>query len=355
MLENPSDSLINKKLIKNLDSQDKQKVMDSLTEIINISYKLEFDFHELKEFYHKFIEILPQAVWVLESEGEIFYQNSKTHEFAGVFSIIKSRLFVADVKIGQSYESELEYKDNAYLFKINYLKDKIIVTATDITKQKRQERLASMGQVSAHLAHEIRNPVGSISLLTSSLLKSNELQTQNIAIEIKKSIWRIERLINATLLFSKGMNTILKKVKLKMFKDELETCISYYTYLKNIDFIFSPSFDSEHEVMLDFDLFSIVLQNFVFNAIDAIEENDKEYGVIEIDFLHKRGENIFSISDNGKHIEDKTILFEAFKTTKLKGNGLGLALSKQIIQAHNGKIELEEHKNKKVFVIKIPQ
>ena len=57
------------------------------------------------------------------------------------------------------------------------------------------------------------------------------------------------------------------------------------------------------------------------------------------------------VKDDGKPIENKNILFEPFKTTKTKGNGLGLALSLQIIQAHNGKIELLEET--KGFEIKL--
>jgi len=60
---------------------------------------------------------------------------------------------------------------------------------------------------------------------------------------------------------------------------------------------------------------------------------------------------VLHVKDDGKAIENKNILFEPFKTTKTKGNGLGLALSLQIIQAHNGKINLLEET--KGFEIKI--
>ena len=60
----------------------------------------------------------------------------------------------------------------------------------------------------------------------------------------------------------------------------------------------------------------------------------------------------FYIYDSGIPFENKNILFDAFKTTKTKGNGLGLALSLQIIKAHNGKIVLAPHK--KGFQIKLP-
>lgn len=351
-----NESLINQKLIESLDSQDKQKVLDSLTELIEASYKIELELRALKEFHYNFLEILPQAVWVLESNNTISFQNNQAYNLDEVLHIIRNSLIVSNIKAGQFYESELECKGSAYLLRINSLSNKIIITATDITNQKRQERLASMGQVSAHLAHEIRNPVGSIALLTTTLLKSKDIQTQNTAIEIKKSLWRIERLINATLLFSKGIGSKNQRAcKLRDFKEELQTCISYYTYSAQIEFVFGKAFEGDEEIFVDFDLFGIVLQNFVFNAIDAIEELDesKPSGRVEIDFAREGGKSIFYVSDTGKAIEDKRMLFEAFKSTKLKGNGLGLALSQQIIRAHNGSITLKEGEGKKTFIVEI--
>ncbi|MGB2553982.1 two-component sensor histidine kinase, partial [Campylobacter sp. MOP51] len=58
---------------------------------------------------------------------------------------------------------EIELHGQIYLIKTTQKNGKKIISATDITKEKRTERLASMGQVAAHLAHEIRNPIGSIS------------------------------------------------------------------------------------------------------------------------------------------------------------------------------------------------
>ena len=121
-----------------------------------------------------------------------------------------------------------------------------------------------------------------------------------------------------------------------------------YSYTKPIIF----RFELPHiEIKGDFELLNLVLQNFISNAIDAIEEGDKESGIVSI--IHQLDENfiVFHILDDGKEIENKNILFEPFKTTKTKGNGLGLALSLQIIQAHNGKIRLLEHT--KGFEIKL--
>ena len=95
----------------------------------------------------------------------------------------------------------------------------------------------------------------------------------------------------------------------------------------------------------------IVLQNFLSNAIDAIEEGECEEGEIKIAYKEDEQSYIFAISDNGKEIKDSSILFEPFKTTKLKGTGLGLALCKQIIEAHEGSIEFLTFP--KTFILKI--
>ena len=81
------------------------------------------------------------------------------------------------------------------------------------------------------------------------------------------------------------------------------------------------------------------------------EESDNETGTITLSYQEDKEFVVLHVKDDGKPIENKNILFEPFKTTKTKGNGLGLALSLQIIQAHNGKIELLEET--KGFAIKI--
>ena len=205
-----------------------------------------------------------------------------------------------------------------------------------------------MGQVAAHLSHEIRNPIGSVSLLASTLLKKVDPNVKPLVTEIKKAIWRVERIIKATLLFTKSVQINPSFFYLDRLIKECEQAISHYSYTKEVAF----HFDLPHvEIKADFELLNLVLQNFIFNAIDAIEECEKESGNVSISFVEDSEYVILHVKDDGKPIENKNILFEPFKTTKTKGNGLGLALSLQIIQAHNGKINLLEEP--KGFEIKI--
>lgn len=333
------DNVINTDLLKSFDVKDKQELLDLLNEFILQSYKVEKEFKDYKALYEWVIEIMPQAIWVFNDDGSIFYRNTQAVDLNPILESI------------QNLPQEIEYGKKTFLIQGNLLENKQIITATDITAQKRQERLATMGQISAHLAHEIRNPIGSISLLASTLLKKVDVGIKPIVFEIQKSLWRVERQIKATLLFSKGLNISRMQNSLLELKEELEAIIAQYTYTKHIE----VSFDFDcMDFDFDFDLMGIVLQNFIYNAIDAIEEGDCHQGEIKI--WTKQQENYleFFIQDNGKEIENKNILFEPFETTKLKGNGLGLALSLQIIEAHNGSIELldDEHKIFKITITK---
>ena len=93
------------------------------------------------------------------------------------------------------------------------------------------------------------------------------------------------------------------------------------------------------------------MQNFLYNSIDAIEESDEEEGVVSITAAETPDSTLLTIKDSGVPIENENILYEPFKTTKTKGHGLGLALSLEIIKAHNGTIELlHETKGFKIYL-----
>ncbi|PAF47164.1 two-component sensor histidine kinase [Helicobacter sp. 12S02634-8] len=314
-------------LLQKLEPKDKQELLERLNEFILQTYKIEKEFKDYKALYEWVIEILPQAIWVINGNGSFFYKNTLAEGLKPLFSEAKKL----------DFDGEVKAEGRTYLFQNNSIQNKQIITATDITAQKRQERLASMGQVSAHLAHEIRNPIGSISLLASTLLKRVDSTSKPIVFEIQKALWRVERIIAATLLFSKDIQIHKKPYALNALCEELEEAIERYTYSKVIDFKFDFS---AQEAWFDWDLMGIVLQNFIYNAIDAIEDSEVSQGQIVIKAFVMGDKIVFSISDNGKAIENKALLFEPFETTKLKGNGLGLALSLQIVQAHNGSIEL---------------
>jgi two-component system, NtrC family, sensor kinase len=95
-----------------------------------------------------------------------------------------------------------------------------------------------MGQMAAHLSHEIRNPVGSIALLASTLMKRVKEENKPIVTEIQKSLYRIERIIKATLMFSKGVSAQKNALRWFQIREALISAIGYYSYAKPIEFNF---------------------------------------------------------------------------------------------------------------------
>lgn len=319
---------------------------EELQHLIEQTYKIENDFKDLKDSYthlqdtiEKVVEFLPNAIWILESDGKVFLQNSQAKELSELFVILKMDMD----------DYEINFRDRSYLVKTSNYQDKRLLSATDITEQKRKENLATMGQMAAHLSHEIRNPIGSISLLTSTLKK--RVKPENIAIvtEIEKSIFRIDRIIKATLMFSKGVQADKKLLKWGLLQESLKDIIGYYSYSKEIKFSF---IEDDFDINGDADLLLMMFSNFIINAIDAIELDDEDEGEIELSYKNDGEFHNFYIYDSGVPIENKRTLFEAFKSTKVKGNGLGLILSKQIANVHDGDVFLLEDE-KKLFEIKI--
>ncbi|WP_297440803.1 HAMP domain-containing sensor histidine kinase [Sulfurimonas sp.] len=320
---------------------------EELNVLIEQTYKVENEFNELKASYahlqdtvEKVVEFLPNAVWIVNSDNTIFLQNSHARKLWELLKLLEYR----------NDDYEIKFKSRSYLIKSSTYKDKIMLSATDITEQKRKENLATMGQMAAHLSHEIRNPIGAISLMSSTLKKRVIPENISIVEEIQKSVYRIERIIKSTLMFSKGVEVKKRAFQWSELKEALDMSIEYYGFTKEIEFLFPQD---DFTLMGDKDLLEMLFSNFITNAIDAIESDENEDGIVKILYKNDGDFHIFEIYDTGVAIEDKKDLFEAFKSTKIKGNGLGLVLSRQIAEAHAGSVKLCNNLDK-CFELKLP-
>ena len=307
---------------------------EELRALIEQTYKVEEEYKALRASYgylqetvEKVVEFLPNAIWILDSDGKVFLQNSKAKELGGLVEQLQH----------EKDDYELVFEERSYLVKSSHHQGKYLFSATDITEQKRKENLATMGQMAAHLSHEIRNPIGSISLLTSTLKKRVIEENMPIVTEIEKAVYRIDRIVKATLMFSKGVQASLEPMRWSELREAIEAAVGYYSYAKPIRF----TFPEQNFIMLgDKDLLEMMFTNFIFNAIDAIELDDHDDGWVEVAYLPDGEFHVFAIYDSGVPIENEKLLFEAFQSSKQKGNGLGLVLSLQIAQAHGGDVTL---------------
>ena len=313
---------------------------EELNLLIDQTYKVENEFNELKASYahlqdtvEKVVEFLPHAIWIVNDDGTVFLQNSRARSLYKLLELVELK----------NEDYEIEFESRAYLVKSSTYKDKVMFSVIDITDQKRKDNLATMGQMAAHLSHEIRNPIGSISLLSSTLKKRVIPENIPIVEEIQKSVYRIDRIIKATLMFSKGVKATKHNFMWSALQDSIEDSIEYYAYSKDIKYIFPQE---DFSINADKDLLEMLFSNFITNAIDAIELDENEEGTIKLAYENDGEYHLFRITDSGIPIENKKDLFEAFKSTKVKGNGLGLVLCRQIAEAHGGYVELMEDEYK---------
>lgn len=312
------------------------KILEAIIEQINIA---EREYSEQIDIYNLILEALPTPIWVLNDDGSYFYHNQSARKIKRILEVCPREFS----------ECEVLFEGENYLMHKIEKNAKTIITATNITNEKQRERLASMGQIAAHLAHEIRNPVGAINLMISSLLNEDlDAKRKLCMLQMKKAIWQVERLIKATLMLSKGVQSTRQRHKSEVIKECVDSALNYVDFGKEIAF----SYDVREDfIICDLELLNMLMQNLILNAIDSIEESESaESGAIRVVFKCENDAQILRVYDNGEPARDEANLFSAFKSTKVKGNGLGLALCKQIAGAHNG--EISYHKEPKYFEVK---
>lgn len=338
-----------KQIISEYSTDSEGKGRDSALKILDAFIKqidcAQSEYNELQNTFNLVLEALPMPIWVINSDGSFFYYNFGARQIHKILESCPNDFS----------EFEASFGDENYLLHKITKNDKIIITATNITNEKQRERLASMGQISAHLAHEIRNPVGAVTLMISSLLNENlDIKTKLCILQMKKAIWQVERLVRATLMLSKGIKSTRTTHKSDIIQHCIEDLMGYFDCSKKIDFVYDIR---AKDIVCDGELLNILLQNLISNAIDSIEESENIVcGEIKVEFLlekcGERGElQILRIYDNGDDAKEVANLFTAFKSTKAKGNGLGLALCKQITEAHNGAISYQQ--TPKCFVVNL--
>ena len=224
----------------------------------------------------------------------------------------------------------------------------------DISRAKvqmqRADRLASLGTLTAGLAHEIRNPLVAIKTFTQLLperFDDDEFRDHFLNVTAGE-VDRISSLVNELLEFARPSQPNLNKEDLNQIVEKMLLLVAAAVHKKNLEIV-KDFHQSLPQVVLDKEQMKQVFLNILLNAIDATPEN----GTITVGtkLVKKNGyEDAVQIMvrDTGKGIpkEDLERIFTPFFTTKHQGNGLGLAISHQIVQEHHGSIEVESEESK---------
>ncbi|MEO5563199.1 MAG: CHASE3 domain-containing protein [Chitinophagaceae bacterium] len=245
------------------------------------------------------------------------------------------------------FNKENKAKEKATEKAMNYSIDlennitKLKTTNIELEEFKSLEKFTATGRIARTIAHEVRNPLTNISLAAEQLLESNVSGTKEntVLLEmISRNAGRINQLVsellNATrfahLDFQKTDVKQLLEETLEMAKDRID--LNHVQVEKNYS-------DESIFVLLDAEKIKFAMLNIIVNAIEAME---KDLGVLMIRTKKQRDKCVIEVRDNGKGMTDDVLqnLFEPYFTGKMKGNGLGLTNTQNIIFNHKGRIKV---------------
>lgn len=264
------------------------------------------------------------------------------------------------VKSNQEFPTEIQGKTTSYdnrISSIGICRD--ITSRVQMEKMVRDnERMAYIGQITASLSHEIRNPLSSVKM-NLQILSSNQKITGNdnrrVAISVSEVI-RLEQILNQLLDFAKPLQMNLKPCNVCHILNSYIELLEMRFKEKHLDII-TLFEDAPLPFMADGDKLGQAFMNILINAI----ESSDPYGKISVTCKKTSKQNheyaAVTIDDEGLGFDEKDNeeIFKPFFTTKTKGVGLGLANVKRIIEAHNGFVRAKKRSHKGAsFLLMIP-
>ncbi|MFS0865021.1 ATP-binding protein [Fredinandcohnia sp. 179-A 10B2 NHS] len=242
-------------------------------------------------------------------------------------------------------DSKIYYDDNSHVVAI-------IGTLTDITDWKLSEKgllqlnenlaiqsdkLGVIAQMSAAIAHEVRNPLTAISGFLQLIKERKEFKEEYVEI-IFDEMKRIEFVLNEMLLLSKPQTVAFTKVNISQILQHVLTLVRPDANMKSIKIEVCSTFEEPIWVYGEGNQLKQVFINLLKNSIEAMDDGGKIY------LYHASDQNNISIyvKDEGVGIPQETLetIGQPFYTTKEKGTGLGLTVCFKIIENHKGKIHI---------------
>lgn len=224
------------------------------------------------------------------------------------------------------------------------------------------EKLASIGQLAAGVAHEMNNPLGTI-LLYSSILKKEIInhkdvkRTQEDLEMIIEEAKRCKNIVTNLLDFARQGKLQVSKVDVLEIIEEVIRTIHIRPEFSDIRIVKNLQSDIANDIEGDEDQIKQILINIIVNACESMEESTEKQ--LTIDLSTDRNYLVIKIIDSGCGIPEENLkkLFTPFFTTKKmgKGTGLGLAITYGIVKMHKGDIKVESSVGEgSKFIIRLP-
>jgi len=203
---------------------------------------------------------------------------------------------------------------------------------------ERNRRLAAMGEMAARIAHEIRNPLGSISILANLLERDlgPEPERRRLAEQITKGVKDLDNIVSNMLLFTSSPEANLKPVDIS---EAIEDSVLLTRGREGRGVSIETGYDGSTLVLGDPVQLRQLFTNLILNALDSLGESGTLFigtrstlsGTVEVE-----------VRDTGEGIPESRVekIFDPFFTTRERGTGLGLAIVASVVNAHNGTIDV---------------
>ena len=350
-----------------LELKEKNNFLTSIMEGLPVGVLVTDDSGIIRSVNNSACQILAEAEDTLIEAG--FQEKLKALDGRGAFELSKTQIKSKDAGDDQITIMTNDGKKKTITINATVLRNLqgertgCLLVIRDISEIKRlressqrDKRLSAMGEMAASIAHQIRNPLGSIELFASLLNNelSGDVKNQKHAKEIVHAVRTLNNTLSNMLLFANTSSPRKTSVELDEFVLDIQGITRFLTVENPV------SFEVVNEaagctIEMDRELMKQAILNLIINGSDAVA--DKEDGAITLSIRRVHDKLQFSVHDSGVGISEADVdkVFNPFFTSKASGTGLGLTVVSNIVNSHGGFIDLESAPEKgTTFSITLP-
>jgi PAS domain S-box-containing protein len=359
--------------------------------------RLQKELIETKNFLESIVEKAGDAISVVDLEGKVLYWNEgaeriygyrrdevigkhlsgflypredrlKTKEMklmAALMERVRNGEVIPNVEVARHAKDGREIVTSMTLSPLRDAEGRVIGASRickDITHLKKAEerlalteRLSSLGELTAGVAHELRNPLAGIKINTQVLLRKRDLpeMEKRLLESSQEGIEKIQKIVEDMLHFAKPKPSHFKEEDLNDVLEKSFPILQAKLKKANISFVFEGTKDLPR-VRIDVHQLQQVLINMMLNAIQAMEKG----GTLTVRTFVEKGDGVgIEIKDTGIGISKSHLkkIFDPFFTTKSEGTGLGLSISHKILESHGATVDVASEEGKgSTFTIHFP-
>lgn len=338
------------------------------------------DIRKMKNLHELILSHIPSGVLTVDTQGRLIQWNARSQEILSPINLARQEHweplyqeiqyqprnewglteFTLDTgatskKTLRSQRAEVKFADVDEKVEVFVLDD--VTRLREVEEHLRnQEKLAAVGKLAAGIAHEIRNPLasisGSVQLLSHQAGTEEDKKLFNIVI---KETDRLNMLITEFLDYAKPFPAPTDSVSLIPLINEVLELVKLNQQLRT-DVKVQCFWQGDHYILGFKDKLKQGLLNIIINAYQALSQTENP--MLTVSLEKERDLVVLKIKDNGSGMKEETRkrIFEPFFTTKSKGTGLGLAVTHKIFESHGASIIVESKEGLGTeFVIKIKE